>query len=388
MTSNRYARQQLIEWWDQERLRNAHVLVAGVGALGNEVLKNLALLGVGHLLLIDFDRIEASNLSRTTLFRESDIGRPKVEVAAEALAHLNPEVTIQTINGDLFYDVGLGHYRHSDLAIGCLDNFAARSRVGRSCGLANIPYLDGGMWSLGGEARWFSAQDGPCFDCTLTSDDLERADERRSCSGFRQDWEETEQVSTVATTASIIGGLLSQESVKWLCGYPIMAGKAIVYNGQSLKLHRSELTRNPDCSFSHIPYQNVMELSEDGAALTPRQLLEMGRRELERQSLLGNALLTPDHAELQVFLELGRDFLLALQCPHCGQHQEMNQLWGRVPESERICTSCGTARLPEVIHTVDEHSAYLDRPLADLGVPSGEVLAVHGSGQLVFYEVS
>src|SRR5690348_14656367 len=74
MASDRYARQQLIEWWNQERLRNARVLVAGVGALGNEVLKNLALVGVGHLLLIDFDRVEYSNLSRTVLFRENDVG--------------------------------------------------------------------------------------------------------------------------------------------------------------------------------------------------------------------------------------------------------------------------------------------------------------------------
>ena len=278
MTSDRYARQQMIEWWDQERLRNARVLVAGAGALGNEVLKNLALVGVGHLFVIDFDHIEASNLSRTTLFRESDIGRPKVEVAAETLAHLNPDVTVQTIHGNLFYDVGLGYYRHCDLAIGCLDNLAARSQVGRSCGLADIPYLDGGMWSLGGEARWFFAHNGPCFDCTLSIDDLERADERRSCSGFRPDWDETEQASTVATTASIIGGLLAQEAIKRLCGYPVLAGKAIVYNGQALTLYRTELTRNPDCLFSHTPYQNVIELSEAAATLTPRRLLEMGRR--------------------------------------------------------------------------------------------------------------
>jgi adenylyltransferase/sulfurtransferase len=384
MTADRYARQQLIEWWDQERLRNARVLVAGAGALGNEVLKNLALVGVGHLLVIDFDHVEASNLSRTTLFRESDIGRSKVEVAAETLARLNPEVTVQTINGNLFYDVGLGYYRHSDLAIGCLDNLAARSQVGRSCGLADIPYLDGGMWSLGGEARWFFAQNGPCFDCTLSIDDIERADERRS----RPDWQETEQASTVATTASIIGGLLAQEAIKWLCGYPIMAGKAIVYNGQALTLHRTELTRNPDCTFSHLPYQSVIELSEDIATLTPRQLLEMGRRELEHQGPLENSLPATISPDPNVFLELGRDFLLALQCPNCGQHQEINQHWGQVPERERACPSCGTARRAEVIRAIDESSPYIDRSLSDLGVPHREVLAVHTSGRLVLYEIN
>lgn len=388
MTANRYARQQLIEWWDQERLRNARILVAGAGALGNEVLKNLALVGIGHLLVIDLDRIEASNLSRTALFSENDIGRSKVEVAAETLARLNPEVTVQTINGNLFYDVGLGHYRHSDLAIGCLDNLAARSMVGRSCGLANIPFLDGGMWSLGGEVRWFFAENGPCFDCTMSSDDLERANERRSCTGFRPDWEETEQESTVATTASIIGGLLAQEAIKWLCGYPIFAGKAIVYNGQALTLHRTELSRNPDCTFSHIPYQNVIQLSEDAATLTPRQLLEMGRCELERQSLLENTQPAATPPNSNVFLELVRDFLIALYCPHCGQRRKINQHWSRVHESERTCPSCGIARRVEVIRSIDESSIYIDRSLSELGVPSGEVLAVHGLGGLVLYEVA
>jgi adenylyltransferase/sulfurtransferase len=243
------------------------------------------------------------------------------------------------------------------------------------------------MWSLGGEARWFFAQNGPCFDCTLSIDDLEQADERRSCSGFRPDWEETEQVSTVATTASIVGGLLAQEAIKWLCGYPIMAGKAIVYNGQALTLHRTELTRNPDCTFSHIPYQNVIELSESAATLTPRRLLEMGRRELERQGLAENAILAAASPDPNVFLELGRDFLLALQCSNCGQHQEINQLWGQVPERERTCPSCGAIRRARVIRTIDESSAYLDRSLSDLGVPSGEVLAIHALGRLVLYEI-
>jgi molybdopterin/thiamine biosynthesis adenylyltransferase len=383
--SERYARQQLIEWWDQERLRDARVLVAGIGALGNEVIKNLALLGVGRLFLIDFDRVEYSNLSRTILFRESDVGRPKVEAAAEALVRINPDMAVQVIDGDLFYDVGLGEYRQSDLVIGCVDSLAARAQIGRSCGLVNIPYLDGGMWSLGGEARWFLAGDGPCFECTLNSYDRERANERRSCSGFRPDWEETERMPTTATTASIIGGLLAQEAIKWLCGYPTLAGKAIVYNGQALTLHRSELTRNPRCSFSHVPYQEIIELSEGPASLTPRQLLARGRAELERAGHL--APLTEVASEPGLFLALGRDFLLALQCPGCGRRQEINQHWNRVPERERICPFCGTTRRAEVIHTLDENSAYLDRPLSRLGVPGRGILAVHTLHKFLLYQI-
>ena len=69
-----YSRLKLIKWWDQDKLAQVKVMVVGCGALGNEVLKNLALLGVGHILLVDFDKIEISNLSRSILFQASDQG--------------------------------------------------------------------------------------------------------------------------------------------------------------------------------------------------------------------------------------------------------------------------------------------------------------------------
>ena len=75
--SDRYSRLRLIGWWDQEKISNAKILVVGAGALGNEVLKNLALLGVGHVYLIDFDEIQASNLSRSVLFRAEHEGQSK-----------------------------------------------------------------------------------------------------------------------------------------------------------------------------------------------------------------------------------------------------------------------------------------------------------------------
>src|SRR6516165_5841408 len=87
---DRFARFRLISWWDQQRLASARVLVIGAGALGNEILKNLALLGVGRVFLADLDRVANSNLSRSVLFREADCGRPKVEVAAERAHEIYP----------------------------------------------------------------------------------------------------------------------------------------------------------------------------------------------------------------------------------------------------------------------------------------------------------
>src|ERR1700722_12037276 len=89
---DRFHRFQLIGWWNQDRLASAKVLVIGAGALGNEIVKNLALLGVGHVFIADMDRIENSNLSRAVLFRGSDNGSFKAETAARAARDIYPDM--------------------------------------------------------------------------------------------------------------------------------------------------------------------------------------------------------------------------------------------------------------------------------------------------------
>jgi len=89
---DRFDRFKLIGWWDQQRLRSARVLVIGAGALGNEIIKNLALLGVGNVVIADKDTIENSNLSRSVLYREADAGRSKAVVAAAAARDIYPAI--------------------------------------------------------------------------------------------------------------------------------------------------------------------------------------------------------------------------------------------------------------------------------------------------------
>src|SRR6185295_7141905 len=101
---DRFHRFKLISWWDQERLRNAKVLVIGAGALGNELLKNLSLLGVGNVIVADMDRIENSNLSRSVLYRAKDNGQLKATAAARAAKEIYPDQKIHAFNGNVVYD--------------------------------------------------------------------------------------------------------------------------------------------------------------------------------------------------------------------------------------------------------------------------------------------
>src|SRR4051794_40041528 len=136
---DRYSRLRLIPWWRQDRLAAAKVLVVGAGALGNEVVKNLALLGVGTTIIIDLDDVEPSNLSRSVLFRTGDGGRSKAAVAAERAREINPEVAFLPIHGDVITDVGLGLFADVDVVIGCLDNREARLWVNRQCWKVGTP---------------------------------------------------------------------------------------------------------------------------------------------------------------------------------------------------------------------------------------------------------
>src|SRR3954466_16094824 len=100
---DRFHRFKLIGWWDQAKLARAKVVVIGAGALGNEIIKNLALLGVGNIFIADKDRIENSNLSRSVLYRESDTGRFKAEVAAASAKDIYPALHVHHFAGDIIH---------------------------------------------------------------------------------------------------------------------------------------------------------------------------------------------------------------------------------------------------------------------------------------------
>src|SRR5947209_16684834 len=103
---DRFARFRLIGWWDQQRLARARVLVIGAGALGNEILKNLALLGIGNVFVADLDTVANSNLSRSVLFRAEDCGQPKVAIACRRARDIYPGLKTRAFHGNIVYDLG------------------------------------------------------------------------------------------------------------------------------------------------------------------------------------------------------------------------------------------------------------------------------------------
>ena len=231
---DRYARFRLIAWWDQEKLAAAKVLVVGAGALGNEVLKNLALLGVGTIYVVDFDRIETSNLTRSVLFRARDCGRPKAEVAAEALRDINPDTRVMPLLANIMTEVGLGLFRDVDVVIGCLDNREARLWVNRCCWKVNTPWIDGGIQEINGVVKVFVPPDWACYECAMTENDYRLINLRYSCPLLRQEDMLAGKVPTAPTISSMIAGLQTQEALKLIHGMPgrRRAGDGLQRRGQ------------------------------------------------------------------------------------------------------------------------------------------------------------
>src|SRR5438034_10007161 len=117
VVEDRFSRLRLLAWWDQERIRRANVAVIGAGALGNEILKNLALLGFERVVIVDSDRIELSNLSRSVLYRAEDVGRTKADTAAAAFRNLYDQASVVPLTANIILDVGMGLFAWADMII-------------------------------------------------------------------------------------------------------------------------------------------------------------------------------------------------------------------------------------------------------------------------------
>lgn len=229
---------------DKKIIDNSRVMVVGCGTLGNEVLKNLALLGVGEIVIVDFDNVEEINLNTSTLFcmAEKPLGRPKVEVAEEVLKKLNPAVRIITINGDFIYDVGQAMINNMDVVISCVDNRLTRFIINRYCMAGGVTWIDGGISELEGSVKTFTPGKG-CYACLIGEKQQAELQLRFSCAGLIRRSVREKHAPTNSLIASVIGAIEVQEALKIILNkktegkdkLETLEGKILSYDG----LHNS-----------------------------------------------------------------------------------------------------------------------------------------------------
>ncbi|MEH2161556.1 MAG: ThiF family adenylyltransferase [Nostoc sp.] len=372
---SRYDRHHLIDWWDQNRLKTSRVLVAGSGALGNEVLKNLALLGIGNITLIDFDTVSITNLTRSVLFRESDVGLPKVEVARQRALEINPEIAIQAIHGDLEFDLGIGDVREHDLIIGCLDSVNARWAINQLAYRAGIPWINGGIGVAEGEVSFFDpTTDAACYECSISSQMWQRRNQRYSCQGMKRNIPES-AMPTTATIASIVGAMQVQQTLLHLHGKtgllnpgekvflglnPWMAFKVQIQRQESCIAH--DLTIKPTVNIKYDPSFSVKEILQ--------HLDESGFS--------------------QPILWLRNEVIGMMRClnPDCSYQEQVNTPLRQYPESKLSCPKCNHERDFEIIRNFALEASGANINLGELCLPKNEILHCETTKGLIAIQFS
>ncbi len=371
LKSDRLGTFEFISWWEREKVQNARVMVVGAGALGNEVIKNLTLMGIGNLYIVDFDKVEAANLSRSILFREKDRGREKAQLAAARAVEINPDVRVQYLHGDVTTDIGLGVFRRMDVIVGCLDNREARLAVNRFAHWMNKPWVDGAIQELLGLARVFVPGEGACFECTLTEQARRDLAMRYSCPLLARQNILLGKVPTTPTIASIIGAMQSQEALKLIHNMPVEPGKVLHYNGYTNFMHTTAYLPDAECE-SHWIYGDVTELPLRAEANTLAELLEIARGDLGADTVL----------------ELDQELVLALNCAACNTVEHVLKPLSDVSFEAGHCPSCGEMREVDLTHTITGREDFLERTLASVGVPPLHIVRATNGAEFRFYELS
>ena len=234
----RYNRQIILRGFDfegQEALKDARVLVVGVGGLGCAATQYLAGAGVGHLTLLDFDTVSVSNLQRQTLHSDATVGQPKVLSARDALARINPYISITPVNALLDESEIHTLITEHDLVLDCTDNVSIRNQLNAGCFAARVPLVSGAAIRMEGQITVFTYQEGePCYRC------LSRL--------FGENALTCVEAGVMAPLIGVIGSLQAMEAIKLLANYGKPAsGKIVMYDAMTCQFREMKLMRNPTC---------------------------------------------------------------------------------------------------------------------------------------------
>jgi len=238
----RYARQIVlpeIGGAGQERLLRASVLVVGAGGLGAPLLLHLAAAGIGRIGIVDFDVVDETNLHRQVLYAERDVGRPKVEAAAERLQSLRSDLAVETFLLRLDATSARQLVSRFDIVADGSDNLETRLAVHEACLEAGRVLVSAAVQGMDGQLTVFRAHEGPphpCLRCLHPDDPAQGV--LPSCA----------QGGVLGPVASVMGTLQAVEVVKELVGgFPSLSGTLVLYDARSCELTRLRVRRRSDC---------------------------------------------------------------------------------------------------------------------------------------------
>jgi len=223
----------------QARLRKARVLVLGAGGLGSPLILYLAAAGIGTIGIVDFDRVSLSNLQRQIAHRTRDVGRPKTQSAAEAVAALNPGTEVELHPVRLTAANALDLIGRYDLVADGTDNFATRFLVNDACYLAGKTLVSAAVTEFDGQLSTYKAHAGPEFPCyRCLFPEPPPPGTAPSCS----------ETGILGAAAGVMGTLQALEVMKEILGLgESLAGKLVIYEALSTRFRTVKVRPDPAC---------------------------------------------------------------------------------------------------------------------------------------------
>ncbi len=377
----------LLSWFKKDKVKNARVLVAGAGALGNEVVKDLALFGVGHIYVVDFDQIEISNLTRSILFREEDAFSHayKAEIVAKRAMEINPQIKVTPIVGNLFSEVGFGLYRSVDVVIGCLDSRIARYLLNRLCMRAGKTWIDGSIENLTGVVKVYTPGIS-CYECGLSREEFNNIMLRTGCADVVRTQGAAGRVATTPISASIVGAVQVQEAMKIIhldsdeeSQFKTLQGKMWRYEGMTntTSIYKFASWKN-NCP-AHESWTDIIEGKSLSAKLTVKEAIDELKSLLHVKALEINLRnnkfidkIVSDRPEKEFDVMIPESKL----DDYINKHEEIRKL------------SYRTLFHKSFFENIDSDFPYIDLTLQQIGIPAFDVIQVSTRKDLYFVELS
>ena len=278
----------------QLKLKQAKVLCVGTGGLGAPLGLYLAAAGVGRLGLVDFDLVDSTNLQRQVLFGTTDVGRPKIEAAADRLRNLNPEIQIDTFEARLTSENALDLFKDYDIIVDGTDNFPTRYLVNDACVLLGKPNVYGSIFRFEGQITIFGAPDGPCYRCLYPEPPPPGL--VPSCA----------EGGVLGVLPGIVGTIQALETLKLIIGKgDRLVGRLLLFDALGMKFRELKLRKNQECPVcgTHptvtnlIDYQEFCGIRGEEAPAIPTTVPEIAPRELKARLDRGDDLYILDVRE-------------------------------------------------------------------------------------------
>lgn len=220
----------------QNKLLSSRILLVGMGGLGSPAALYLAAAGVGTLGIVDFDRVELSNLQRQVIHTTEDLGKTKVQSARETIEAINPDVNVHEYEQRLSSENIMEIISDYDLVVDGTDNFPTRFLMNDACLLEGKTIVYGAIFRFEGQVSVFAPDKGPCYRCLIP--EMPPPGSVPRC----------QEVGVFGVLPGIIGTLQTAEAIKLILGIgkPLI-GRLLQFDALDMEMHVFKLSKNPDC---------------------------------------------------------------------------------------------------------------------------------------------